>query len=137
MSVAVAISSMAEFRAQMQAVSSGAAISVVVDSVTETYSEGSKNTNVETLNLTISTEALLPDLTSSGQEFLEAIWHERRVKLAMEQHRLFDIRRQGRVGDLLRAQRKDFVDGKHELFPIPRIELNCSSLLEQNPGYNQ
>jgi hypothetical protein len=88
------------------------------------------------LNLSITTAELLPDITSSGQQLLEDIWHERRVELAMEQHRLFDIRRQGRVGALLKAQGKNFIDGQHELFPIPRNELNLNPLLEQNPGYN-
>lgn len=132
----IAVSSLAEFKTKMQSVSPEATIPVVVDRITESYAGGAKTTNVQTLNLTITTEALLPDLTSTGQQLLEDIWHERRMELAMEQHRLFDIRRQGRVGDLLRAQGKDFMDGTNELFPIPRNELNLNSLLEQNPGYN-
>lgn len=132
----VSVSTMSEYRTQMESLSPGSSVPVVVDRITETYSGGSKSTNVQTLNLSITTEELLPDITSSGQQLLEAIWHERRVELAMEQHRLFDIRRQGRAGELLRAQGKDFIDGQHELFPIPRNELNLNPLLEQNPGYN-
>lgn len=132
----IAVSTLAEFKTQMQTVSPVAAIPVVVDRITETFAGGTKTTNVQTLNLTITAEALLLDLTSTGQQLLEDIWHERRVELAMEQHRLFDIRRQGRVGDLLRAQGKSFIDGTHELFPIPRNELNLNPLLGQNPGYN-
>jgi hypothetical protein len=29
----------------------------------------------------------------------------------------------------------EFVKGKHELFPIPEIELNNNPKLTQNPGY--
>ncbi len=66
----------------------------------------------------------------------QSIWHERRVELAMEQDRFFDIVRQGRAGQLLRALGKNFVDGKNEVFPIPQPEIDLSGgLLTQNPGY--
>jgi len=67
---------------------------------------------------------------------LMAVWKERRVELAFEHDRFFDIVRQGRAGDLLRAQGKNFVDGKNELFPIPQTQIDLSGgLLKQNPGY--
>lgn len=65
-----------------------------------------------------------------------AVWKERRVELAMEQDRFFDIVRQGRAGILLRALGKSFVDGKNEVFPIPQPEIDLSGgRLTQNPGY--
>lgn len=64
------------------------------------------------------------------------IWHERRVELAMEQDRFFDLVRQGRAGQVLRAAGKPFVDGKNEVFPIPQAEIDLSGgKLLQNPGY--
>ena len=64
------------------------------------------------------------------------IWHERRVELAMEQDRFFDLVRQGRAGQVLRAAGKPFVDGKNEIFPIPQAEIDLSGgKLIQNPGY--
>lgn len=33
-----------------------------------------------------------------------------------------------------RAEMADFIEGKHELFPIPQEEVNLGGL-EQNPGY--
>ncbi|WP_069659282.1 RagB/SusD family nutrient uptake outer membrane protein [Arcticibacter eurypsychrophilus] len=64
------------------------------------------------------------------------IWNERRVELAMEQDRFFDLVRQGRAGTVLRAKGKAFVDGKNELFPIPQAQRDLSAgRLTQNPGY--
>lgn len=64
------------------------------------------------------------------------IWEERRHEFAFEHDRYFDLVRQGRVGEVMRALGKPFVDGKHELFPIPQEQINKSGgLLEQNPGY--
>lgn len=65
------------------------------------------------------------------------VWKERRSELAMEQDRFFDLVRQGRAGQVLRALGKPFVDGKHEVFPIPQAEIDLSNgKLKQNPGYN-
>ena len=65
-----------------------------------------------------------------------AIWEERRHELAFEHDRYFDLVRQGRAGTVLRALGKPFVDGKHEVFPIPNEQINKSGgLLEQNPEY--
>jgi starch-binding outer membrane protein, SusD/RagB family len=64
------------------------------------------------------------------------VWKERRTELAMEQDRFFDLVRQGRAGIVLRAHGKAFVDGKHELFPIPQAQRDLSgNRLTQNPNY--
>ena len=74
---------------------------------------------------------LLPDVTASGQALLDAIYHERRVELAMEGHRFFDLVRWG-----LAPQKLDgFVSGTHEVFPIPFKQIQLNPALEQNPGY--
>jgi hypothetical protein len=39
----------------------------------------------------------LPDITASGQELLQAIWDERRIELATEDYRLYDLIRTGRL----------------------------------------
>lgn len=80
----------------------------------------------------------------------QAIRHERRVELAMEGHRWFDICRWGGFdgqgvkahmdayaateSQEARDEMADFVAGKHELFPIPEEERMLNAM-EQNPGY--
>lgn len=79
----------------------------------------------------------LPDVTTTDQTQLRtAIWNERRLELAFEHDRWFDLVRQGRAGQVMRAHGKSFVDGKHELFPIPQAQIEVSGgSLTQNPGY--
>jgi starch-binding outer membrane protein, SusD/RagB family len=78
---------------------------------------------------------VLPDITATGQELLQAIWDERRVELCFEHHRFYDLVRTGKVKEALDAYGKDFVVGKHELLPIPQAEIDLNPNLEQNPGY--
>lgn len=74
---------------------------------------------------------------NTKDDLREAIYKERRVEMAFEHDRMFDLQRTGRAGAVLRALGKPYVNGKHELFPIPQIEINLSNnKLEQNPGYN-
>jgi hypothetical protein len=65
-----------------------------------------------------------------------AIWNERRVELAMEHDRFFDIVRQGRAAQVMQASGKNFVANKNELLPIPATQIDLSGgKLSQNPGY--
>ncbi|MCU0355167.1 MAG: RagB/SusD family nutrient uptake outer membrane protein [Cytophagales bacterium] len=85
-----------------------------------------------------NTPNVLPDVTFQSQEQLRAaIWRERRAELAMEHDRFWDLVRQGRAGQVLRAVGKTgFVDGKHELMPIPQTQIDASGgVLTQNPNY--
>lgn len=87
---------------------------------------------LKSLNM-VRNRAGLPSLVSVTQN---DVWKERRVELAMEQDRFFDLVRQGRAGTILRAHGKAFVDGKNEVFPIPQAEIDLSNKqLTQNPGY--
>ena len=72
------------------------------------------------------------DISSTGSTLTHAIYHERRVELMGEGHRFFDLVRTGRA-----AQEIDgFVSGKHELFPIPAIEIQLAgNRWAQNPNY--
>ena len=78
---------------------------------------------------------VLPPVTTTDQaELRAAIYHERRVEMAMEFDRLFDVIRQGRGVEVFGS--KGFVAGKSELMPIPQNEIDLSAgLLTQNPGY--
>ncbi|NOQ25168.1 MAG: RagB/SusD family nutrient uptake outer membrane protein [Bacteroidales bacterium] len=82
---------------------------------------------------------ILPYLTTTttGNDLLLAIWHERRVELGMEGHRFFDLVRQKRASEVMQAfGETNFVKGIHELFPVPEAEILLSGgVLEQNFGY--
>lgn len=80
----------------------------------------------------------LPALTSTD---LPRLWQERRVELAMEHDRFFDLVRQeelqpGRAVAAFQAHGKTWVKGKNEVFPIPQVQIQLSGgVLTQNPGY--
>ena len=97
---------------------------------------GNTGAAITALNL-IRTRAGLPNTTATSQsDVRNAIWKERRFELAMEEDRFFDLVRQGRAGIVMRAHGKTFVDGKHEVFPVPFNAIQTSQgTLTQNPGY--
>ena len=64
---------------------------------------------------------------------LAAIKAERRLELAGEGHRFFDLVRWGDAASKLSS--RGFVAGKDEVFPIPFSELQ-GTMLTQNPKYN-
>lgn len=72
----------------------------------------------------------LNNITSTGTTLRQAIWDERRLELAMEGDRFFDLVRTGQAATKITG----FQTGKHEVFPIPQTEINISGLT-QNPGY--
>jgi len=80
---------------------------------------------------------ILPDVTTTIQSDLrEKIYAERRVELAMEQHRWFDLARWGRIADVMGPLKPNFVASKHTLLPIPQSEIDLSGgILIQNPNY--
>jgi hypothetical protein len=63
---------------------------------------------------------------------MENIMKERRLELAGEGHRWFDLVRTGRAGAVLGD--RGFTVGKNEIFPIPLKELENTKLV-QNPNY--
>lgn len=79
----------------------------------------------------------LQDITLTDKDALrEKIYKERRVELAMEQHRWFDLLRWGRAETVMTALGKPFVANKHELLPIPQTEVDLTEgKIRQNPGY--
>ncbi|WP_294588842.1 RagB/SusD family nutrient uptake outer membrane protein [uncultured Bacteroides sp.] len=102
---------------------------------------------------------ILPDITETGDALLKRIQHERKIELAFEEHRFFDVRRwkiaeqteKGAVHGMQITRMKDgtkrykmnkvqdrnFVAPNHYLLPIPSDERRKNNLLEQNPGYSK
>ncbi len=70
------------------------------------------------------------NINAAGPALVTAIWNERRLELAMEGHRFFDLVRTGEASSKLPG----FVVGKHEVFPIPQQEVDISGLT-QNSNY--
>jgi starch-binding outer membrane protein, SusD/RagB family len=98
----------------------------------------------------IRKRAGMPDVTDTGSALLARYRNERRVELAWEGHRLWDVRRwmigaQGYVNargmfyDYSTYSEFDYQtrawNNSHYLIPIPRTEINKDSKLIQNPGY--
>ncbi len=64
------------------------------------------------------------------------IYKERRVEMAFEHDRMFDLRRTGRASAVLQALGKPYSSPKHDLFPIPQHQIDLSAgRISQNPGY--
>ena len=99
----------------------------------------------------------MPPVTASGEKLRDKIRNERRVELAFEGHRFFDVRRwciadETENRDLLAMNIQKQADGtktyevtmllkrsfleQHKQVPIPRTEIDKSEgSLVQNPGY--
>ncbi|MEM7549392.1 MAG: RagB/SusD family nutrient uptake outer membrane protein [Bacteroidota bacterium] len=74
----------------------------------------------------------LNELSVSGQALTDAIFQERRVELAGEGHRFFDLVRIGEAANEIEG----FTPGTNELFPIPSIEIQLvGNIWPQNEGY--
>ena len=79
---------------------------------------------------------VLPKVESASQSVLrDAIRHERRVELALEPDRFYDLVRWGIAKEVLQAAGKNYQD-KNALLPLPQTEIDKSNgVLVQNPDY--
>ncbi len=100
----------------------------------------------------------MPHVTSSGQQLWDDIVYERRIELAFEEHRYFDVRRWKIADSVLNknatgirifkesdgsltytpeqfVEERKFLAPKMYWLPIQLDEINKNPNLEQNPGY--
>lgn len=85
----------------------------------------------------------LPAVTASSNAAMRlAIEKERRLELAFEGHRWFDLKRNGRAVEVINSlaefggvNQSYSINENKLLWPIPQSELDKSSSLVQNPGY--
>ncbi len=83
----------------------------------------------------VRARAGLPEKTGLSQaDFALALEQERRVELAFEGHRWFDLVRTNRYVEVMTAKGyavKEF----HRFYPVPQRETDLNNQLTQNPGY--
>jgi hypothetical protein len=90
-------------------------------------SEGTARSYVNQVRL----RAGVQPISSSGSQLLEDIYNERRMELATEGHRYYDLVRTGKAATVL-----DGWDETKRYLPIPQNEIDASNgALTQNDGY--
>lgn len=92
----------------------------------------------------VNLPALESAKTSSEEAMLNSILNERRLELALEGQRLFDLVRFGKLLEVMNGinnrdegrlpQARPFVED-HRLMPIPQTAIDKNANLVQNPGY--
>lgn len=90
----------------------------------------------------IRNRAGVESITATGvQPTLEAIWQERKLELAFEGHRFFDLVRTNQaLTKLVQVSRKNgppvtLNNAGRQIFPIPLADIDSNKKLVQNDGY--
>ena len=91
----------------------------------------------------IRTRVNLPNTTASNQAAMRlAIEKERRLELAFEGHRWYDLKRTGRVIEVINNAKDQSgqnlgyqLTQNRLLWPIPQAEMDKNAYLVQNAGY--
>ena len=105
------------------------------EALNERGNAGDRSDAVDAIN-EVRARSDMPDLptaeypTGTQQEVFEAIVHERRVELALENHRYLDLKRWG-----LAEEELDGFQPKHRYLPLPQQEIDTNQELEQNPDW--
>ena len=84
---------------------------------------------------TVRNRVNLPNITETDKTKLrEIIWHERRLELAMEHDRWFDLIRTRQAESVMKALGKPFTN-KNWLFPIPNDQISVTPEMPQNTDW--
>jgi hypothetical protein len=109
----------------------------------EAYNESSDVADAATLvNQVRARVSLAPTTAANQSDMTLAIEKERRLELAFEGQRWYDLLRTGRALDVMNAEKDGAgnnlgynVQKYQLLLPIPQTQLDLNPLLVQNPGY--
>jgi hypothetical protein len=85
------------------------------------------------LNLIAARAPIVYDVATTGTALVNAIIAQRRLELAFEGDRWFDLKRRG--ADLIKPSGNLLFDDYRRLAPVPVREIQINSNLIQNPGY--
>jgi len=99
--------------------------------------QGAGNTEAYNAINRVRRRAGIPDLSGLSQAaFRDSVLIERRLELAFEGHRRYDLLRTKRLVTAINDQNPAIAIKPHQtLFPIPQTERDVNPLLTQNPGY--
>lgn len=98
---------------------------------------------VRTIRARVNLPPLSASVTGNQEAMLDAVLNERRLELAFEGQRWFDLVRTGRVFSVLNTLNDrdegrlpmDPVTEETTLLPLPQSEIDINPSLVQNPGY--
>jgi hypothetical protein len=98
---------------------------------------------VKTIRGRVGLGGLTAAQTASQATMLDAVLNERRLELAFEGQRWFDLVRTGKIYDILNTLNKrdpgrlpmDPVNENATLLPLPQSQIDINPSLVQNPGY--
>jgi starch-binding outer membrane protein, SusD/RagB family len=100
----------------------------------ECFNRSGNDAKAQTYLNRVRTRVALPAKTSAGVPLLEDIYAERRLELATEGMRFWDLLRTNKAATVLAGQ--GFKTNKHELLPIPQSEIDImQGGFKQNAGY--
>jgi hypothetical protein len=100
----------------------------------ECFNRSGNDAKAQTYLNRVRTRVSLAAKTSTGATLLQDIYDERRMELATEGMRFWDLIRTGKAATVLAGQ--GFKAGKHELLPIPQSEIDImQGAFKQNAGY--
>ncbi len=113
----------------------------------EALVQQNKLAEAATIVNTIRTRAKLPnlttDITSSKEKMEDAVLNERRLELAFEGHRWFDLVRTGKVFTIMNTLNSrdpgrlpmSKITEEKLVLPIPQPQIDKNPSMVQNPGY--
>lgn len=87
------------------------------------------------INMIRNRVGLLNTTASTQGQLRDVIEKERRLELAFEGHRWFDLVRTGKLISTMIAKGKTAIKNFHVLYPIPQRERDVNPNLTQNAGY--